>query len=184
MTASSMAADIGALYKWRPNISFGLTVRNAVQSGISYSTSSKSNEEHYDTDYVAGVAFSMLNNDLTLAVDQYTNEKFGRTYLGLEYWLGRAVALRTGFADNDVTLGAGVRYEMLQIDVGVRYQSAPLDNQIFFSVAWGDARRLFLDRPQISIIESSNSQQSSNQTRPASQTRTRQRSNMPEEVEI
>lgn len=177
MTSSAMAADFGALYKWKPNVSFGLTARNALQSGIRYSTGSTEGDdvEHFDTDYVAGVAFGLLNNDLTLAVDQYANQKFGRTYLGLEYWLGRAVALRSGLSDNDVTLGMGVRYEMLQIDVGYRYQDAPLDNQVFFSVTWGNARRIFLDRPQIKIIENDNRQQ----VQPAGQ-----RSDMPEEIRI
>lgn len=180
MTASSMAADVGALYKWKPNISLGFTARNAFQSGINYSTSAESNEEHYDTDYVAGVAFGMLDNDLTLAIDQYTNSKFGRTNLGLEYWLGDAVALRSGLAEQDLTFGLGVRYEMLQIDVGMRYQDAPLDNQLYFSVTWGDARRLFLDRPQIEIIENYNRPQNNNiDNAPASPGY-----DMPEEVNI
>ncbi|MDR2430827.1 MAG: type IX secretion system membrane protein PorP/SprF [Candidatus Margulisbacteria bacterium] len=167
LTATSMAVDFGAIYKWTSFLSLGFTARNALQSGINYSTSEKSGEEHYDTDYIAGLALSLLNNDLTLAVDQYTNAKFGRTYAGLEYWLANTVALRTGLAENEMTLGVGLRYEFFQLDVGYRYQDAPLDNQVYFSVTLGNARRLFLTRPKIEIIE--------NDSRPAS---------VPEEMHI
>jgi hypothetical protein len=153
LTATGMAADFGAIYKWTNFLSVGFAARNALQSGINYSTSEKNNEEHYDTDYVAGLALSLLNNDLTLAVDQYTNAKFGRTYVGLEYWLANTVALRTGLAENEMTLGVGLRYEFFQLDVGYRYQDAPLDNQAYFSITLGNARRLFLTRPKIEIIE-------------------------------
>lgn len=178
LTATSMTADLGMIYKLNNYLSFGLTARNAIQSGINYSTSEGSNKETYDTDYVAGVAFSLLNNDLTLAVDQMTNEKFGRTYVGIEYWLANIVALRTGMAENEMTLGMGLRYEFLQIDVGYRYQDAPLDNQAYFSVTLGDARRLFLQRPKIEIME--NPQPN---VQPSAQ-RNNSRVNTPEEIRI
>jgi len=180
MSSSSMAADFGALYKWKPNISLGVTLRNALQSGIRYSLSPANEVDYYDTDLVFGAAFALMNNDLTVAIDQHTNPKFGRTYLGVEYWLGKAVALRSGLADNDVTLGIGVRYDMLQVDVGLRYQDAPLDNQMFFSLTWGNARRIFLDRPGIEIVENDNRRQTQQieQIQPVSQF------DIPEDVRI
>jgi hypothetical protein len=176
MTGTSMALDVGAIYKLTNFLSLGLTARNFLQSGINYSTSDKANEEHYDTDYVAGFALSLLNNDLTLAVDQYANTKFGRAYVGLEYWLANTVALRTGMADNELTLGVGLRYDFLQLDVGYRYQDAPLDNQVYFSVTLGNARRLFLTRPEIGIMEN-------NSAAPAALPRQQPR-DLPEEVRI
>jgi len=155
LTASSMTADLGAIYKFNNVFSVGLTARNAIQSGINYSITDTDKYEHYDPDYVAGFALSLLNNSMTLSVDQSTNEKFGRTYVGMEYWLANVVALRTGLTERDITLGMGLRYEFLQIDVGYRYQDAPLDNQAYFSVTLGNARRMFLDRPKIEIIEDS-----------------------------
>ena len=155
LTATSMTADLGAIYKFNNVFSVGFVARNAIQSGINYSISETGNYEHYDTDYVVGLAWSLLDNNMTLSVDQSTNEKFGRTYVGAEYWLANVVALRTGLAEREMTLGMGLRYEFLQVDVGYRYQDAPLDNQAYFSVTLGNARRMFLDRPKIEIIEDS-----------------------------
>jgi hypothetical protein len=153
LTSSGTALDFGGVFRCSDHISLGLTARNALQSGLSYSTADQSSTEHYDTEYTAGLALSLLNNDLALVVDRTFNDKYGRNNIGLEYWLANMVALRSGLAEKDMTLGIGLRYASLQLDVGYRYQDAPLENQFYFSLTYGDAHRIFLITPEIEIIE-------------------------------
>jgi hypothetical protein len=153
LTSSGTALDLGGMYRCGDHISLGLAMRNVLQSGLSYSTADQSSTEHYDTEYATGLAFSLLNNDLTLSVDRTFSDKYGRNNIGLEYWLANMVALRSGLAEKDMTLGIGLRYASLQLDVGYRYQDAPLENQFYFSLTYGDAHRIFLTAPEIEIIE-------------------------------
>jgi hypothetical protein len=161
LTSSGTALDLGSVYYHNNYISLGLTAHNALQSGLSYSTAEQSNTEHYDTEYTVGLALSLLNHDLSLVVDRTFNEKYGRNNIGLEYWLANMVALRSGLADTDMTLGIGLRYASLQLDVGYRYQDAPLENQFYFSLTYGDAHRIFLITPEIKIIENPPEEKSS-----------------------
>jgi hypothetical protein len=154
LTSSGTALDLGGVYRGGEHIALGLTARNVLQSGISYSTAARSSTEHYDPEYTAGLTFGLLNNDLTLSLDRTFSDKYGRNNIGLEYWLANMIALRSGLAEKDMTLGIGLRYAALQLDVGYRYQDAPLENQFYFSLTYGDAHRIFLTTPtEIEIIE-------------------------------
>ncbi|GBR75639.1 hypothetical protein NO2_0293 [Candidatus Termititenax persephonae] len=154
LTAGGTALDLGVIYRLGHIFSLGLNVRNAWQSGLNYSVSERSGFEHYPTEYVAGFALTMLDNNLMLALDKAISETDSKTYFGLEYIIAETVSLRSGLADKDMTLGLGLRLVDLQFDVGYRYQDAPLDNQLYFSITYGNARSLFMDVPtDLEIID-------------------------------
>ena len=149
--ANSTAVDLGAIYKWDKEISFGLVVKNAMQNGITYSNGAVGLEP-YETVAIAGVAWSLFEKEATLAID-YHMGRLPKLYIGGEYWWERIFAIRAGMAENDMTLGLGIRLSDWQFDYGVRYQTAPLDNQAYISITYGDARRSELRRPVIYLLE-------------------------------
>ncbi len=149
--AKSNSVDVGMIYKFNKILSLGAALKNAAQSDYTYSNNA-SEIEHLKQDYVVGASLSLLDNNLLFSVDRHNDLDFIRTRYGAEYWLFDTVAFRAGVEERDTTLGIGFRYKFLQIDYALRYQEAPLGNESYISITYGDATRAHLRRPEIEII--------------------------------
>jgi len=140
-------------------------VKNALQTELKYSDGS-SYGEHMNPDYILGVSWLALDDRLLISFDQHSDTKFGRTQLGAEYWWANMVAFRVGVAEGDLTVGVGFRYAMFQVDYAVRYQEQPLGNQAFVSVTFGDATKMFLNRPEIELVEETDQEEPAEKPEP------------------
>lgn len=149
--ANSNSVDVGLIYKFNKFLSLGAALKNAAQSDYTYSNNS-ADPEHLKQDYVFGASLSLLDNNLLFSVDRHNDLDFIRTNFGAEYWLLDTVAFRAGVEEKNTTLGIGFRYKSLQIDYALRYQEAPLENESYISITYGDATRAHLRQPEIEIV--------------------------------
>lgn len=157
--ASVAALDLGALYRWDQDLAFGLTVKNVLQN--SYNYSSAGYRESLTPEVTLGGAWTLLNKSFVLAYDRTISTNFGKNNIGMEYWLANMVALRAGLAERDLTMGIGFKYELFRADFGMRFQDAPLENQIYMSVSWGNASSFLMSKPEIEIVEAVESKETS-----------------------
>lgn len=150
--ASVAALDLGALYRWDQNLAFGLAIKNIAQNAYNYSSAGY--KESLTPEATLGFAWTLLNKSFVLAYDRQISNNFGKNNLGLEYWLADMLALRAGLAERDLTMGIGLKYDLFRADFGMRFQDAPLENQIYISVSYGNASSFLLGRPEIEMVES------------------------------
>jgi hypothetical protein len=104
------AFDIGGLYKTGvENLSLGFCVQN-----LGNQIKVINEADNLPRNVKVGLAYKMFNEDLTLAVDvNKPLDNFYRVNTGIEYWLGKVLALRVGYRSrydisNGVSAGVGL----------------------------------------------------------------------------
>lgn len=154
--ASVAALDLGALYRWDQDLAFGLAVKNVMQNAYNYASAGY--RESLTPEATVGFAWSLLNKSFIVAYDRQVATNFGKNYLGMEYWMADVIALRAGLAERDLTVGVGFKYELFRADFGMRFQDAPLENQIYMSVSYGNASNFLLAKPEIELVDDAGSE--------------------------
>lgn len=121
--ADGTVFDVGAIYRAFPWMSAAVTAFN--QGGdIKYSAQI----EKLPKIYTAGLAFYPMKDRLTLAADlDFPLNGYPRGKAGLEVWLHRALALRTGYDSaydpgSGVTAGLGLRIQHFEVAYFPIYQ--------------------------------------------------------------
>ncbi|MBC7188700.1 hypothetical protein H5U35_00580, partial [Candidatus Aerophobetes bacterium] len=108
-STSGQAIDLGLLYKFNPQYSLGLMVRNL---------SGKLTNETISPEKRIGVAGKFMDEKLLVTLDaSYKEEVEERRELwqfhaGLELWVTDSICLRAGFDRENFTGGFGIKFDM------------------------------------------------------------------------
>jgi len=143
--------DLALQYDYSRDVALGLNIKNIFQTGFTYSNTTKLIETFKPT-YLLGANWYVLDHTLLLSLD-YSGESISKTNFGFEYRFGKNVAVRGGLMDGQMTLGTGFRWDSMQMDMGYKYNEFPLDNQVYITFTYGNAREKVLTTPKISIIK-------------------------------
>lgn len=134
--AYGLAADIGLLYRAFNNLTLGAVVKNLGLKPMKFIE----DEDPMPINYIIGIAHKFNNLLLALDINKPIDNKF-RFNLGAEYWIGKIIALRTGYKFKEegneegfgLTAGLGFKFKNYQFD----YAYVPYGNL-------GDAHRYSL----------------------------------------
>ncbi len=143
-SAWGIGVDVGALYDYRPNWSFGVNLQDATTTFLSWSGTATEPTEYITPTLNAGTAYTKdmptLRGTVTLVGDVRVRfeDETGATFStggvpwdlkgGVEYWYRETLALRLGserFGDdtNPFTVGAGLRVRRFAFDYAFRSHS-------------------------------------------------------------
>lgn len=143
-SAWGIGLDIGALYDYRENWSFGVNLQDATTTFLSWSGTPTEPTEYITPTLNVGTAYTRpmpsLQGTITLVGDARVRfeDEAGSTFstggvpwdlrAGVEYWYREAFALRLGnerFGDetNPFTVGAGIRVRRFAFDYAFRSHS-------------------------------------------------------------
>jgi hypothetical protein len=109
--ATGWGADIGAIARLKlpgllKRLALGIAVQN-LGANLKWDTESK-HTDRLPTNARVGTALSLSR--MTLAVDiERDNHQNSAYHWGAEYWIAKAIALRTGLDNGDVTAGVSFR---------------------------------------------------------------------------
>jgi hypothetical protein len=149
---TSTGADLGLIYTTPfRNVSLGFVAVNAIQQGLRWDTSDKQ-ETSIPTYYKVGLAWELMNKQLTLALDDEIG-RFNRLGVGAEYWPSKYFAFRAGNYGDTFSLGLGLRIAWFELDYAYTYELGPVDQTMYISMTFGDARTSELEQPEIYIME-------------------------------
>ncbi|MCP3966528.1 MAG: PorV/PorQ family protein [Lentisphaerae bacterium] len=94
--ASGYGLDAGLMYKPSEHISFGLNVQNLIRPQLEWDTASK-NVDSIPLNIKTGSAISLFNNTLIVLTDlNFRKNRPVIINVGVEYWLNRYLAVRSG----------------------------------------------------------------------------------------
>ncbi|MFC1637436.1 S-layer homology domain-containing protein [Candidatus Margulisiibacteriota bacterium] len=153
-TASGMELNLGLLYPYKDDLTFGLAVENALPANMGGKvTWSTDTEEPLPARLKAGVNYMMRRQlRLGLDYDQYVTRAGlpGLWHLGVEWLPNEFVALRTGIdqshasdiggnvaVSNDVSYGLGLLFRGFRFDYAYHtYNSLPENATNYFSLGY------------------------------------------------
>ncbi|MEA1965292.1 MAG: PorV/PorQ family protein [Candidatus Aerophobetes bacterium] len=121
--ASGLGVDLGAIFQATDSLSLGLTIQNIGGSWLKWNTSS-SHTDKIMQNIKAGFSLSLLNNNLTLAVDVDNKKDDYLFHTGVDLHLSSSLSLRMGsfqYSPRDkigeiLTGGLGINVGKMQFD--------------------------------------------------------------------
>ncbi|MCX5726814.1 MAG: PorV/PorQ family protein [Candidatus Saganbacteria bacterium] len=131
---SKASADLGMIYKPWKNLSLGLVIQNAGSTVLSGETS-----DTLKTDMRAGVAYKLLDGNLTFAVDvdDILNGTPG-PHGGVEFKIFNGMlALRAGADSQEYTAGAGLSYSDFKLDYSLGVGELGNSHRVSISYLFG-----------------------------------------------
>jgi hypothetical protein len=147
--AQGVAFDVGGTFVYPTEIFGGSTLRLAMTvrnlgSGMKYLQQTDS----YPTEWRAGISLLRMWNDrLTLSMDYgKARDHQGSIYGGAEYWFGRYLALRSGYAGNHaegigLRAGIGLKIHSLSFDYAyASYGDLGMTHRYEISARFGEMR--------------------------------------------
>jgi len=115
--ANGFGFDIGALLKAKNNLSLGFILQD-IGSSLKWNTESKHKDE-VPLNIRIGGALRLFEEKLLLACDLEKNETQSiKLHLGGEYLITKALVLRAGYDDGELTAGAGFKFLFFSLDYG------------------------------------------------------------------
>ena len=140
-TYAGMTGDLSLFKSFGPLLDTGLAVRNAINSGVSYG---EDDTESAAVSLRLGATFNLLDDSLKLSLEAEKN--FGgainpELFFGAEYQLFDLLYLRAGAgslgADNEITAGAGVKYENILFDYAASFGGLTLSHKFSLNYRFG-----------------------------------------------
>lgn len=113
-SATGYGLDIGALYKWDDNLSFGAAVLNVLEPTMVWDTDSKE-KNVVERKGKVGIAYKVAP-DILLSTETTFGKRDMTTALGVEYTLYNMFALRAGTQTKNYAFGLGFAYADCTLD--------------------------------------------------------------------
>lgn len=133
--ASGIGADLGLLLKVVPSVTVGASLLNVGGPSLTL----RETEETYPAEFRGGIAFHFLAGRALVTADVNYNADTGtRLHAGSEFWIHPAMALRLGYADQNVAGGVSVNFAQgIRLDYGMMDQFLGVIHRIGISYRFG-----------------------------------------------